>query len=122
MNFDILISKNKTYLNIHVNEAVTLELLEKFIIETAKQANAGGFNKFLFDLRQAPNQASNFDHYDFVYDRSKKLGFRLGSKHALLVSLEDVNDYRFVETILLNAGYKSKMFTDEKVAIEWVEQ
>jgi len=122
MNFDILISKNKTYLNIHVKEAVTLDLLEKFIIEAAKQANAGGFNKFLFDLRQAPNQTSNFGHYDFVYDRSKKLGFRPGSKHALLVSLEDVNDYRFIETILLNAGYQSKMFADENAAIEWVEQ
>ncbi|HUV59628.1 MAG TPA: hypothetical protein VMW09_05900 [Desulfatiglandales bacterium] len=122
MKFEISISKRKTYLNIHVKEAVTPDLLKEFVEKTANNSIKSGINKFLFDLRQAPNQTSPLVHYDLVYDKSRELGFKPGSKHALLVSLENRNGYSFVETILLNAGYQSKIFTDEKDAIEWVEK
>jgi hypothetical protein len=122
MKFEISISKRKTYLNIRVKEAVTPELLKEFVEKTANYSNINGINKFLFDLRQAPNQTSTIVQYDFIYDKFRKLGFKPGSKHALLVSLEDRYDYHFAETILLNAGYQSKIFTDEKDAIEWVEE
>ena len=44
------------------------------------------------------------------------------SKHVLLISLEDMVDYGFVETFLINAGYQGKIFTDESAAIEWLEK
>ena len=122
MKFEISISKRKTYLNIRVKEAVTPDLLREFIEKTANNSNKHGIDTFLFDLRQAPNQTSPIVQYDFVYDKFKKLGFKHSSKHALLTSLENKDDYRFVETILLNAGYQSKIFTDEKDAIEWIEK
>ena len=122
MKFEISISEGKTYLNIRVKEVVTPNLLKEFMEKTANYSNINEINKFLFDLRQAPNQTSPIVHYDFVYDKSRKLGFKPGSKHALLASLENKDDYHFVETILLNAGYQSKIFTDEKDAIEWIEK
>jgi hypothetical protein len=122
MKFEISISERKTYLNIRVKEAVTPDLLKEFIEKTANNSNKSGIHTFLFDLRQAPNQTSPIVHYDLVYDKSRELGFKPGSKHALLVSLENRNGYSFVETILINAGYQSKIFTDEKDAIEWVEK
>lgn len=122
MKFEISISKRKTYLNIRVKEAVTPDLLKEFVEETANSSNKNGINKFLFDFQQAPNKTSPIVFYDFAYDKSKRLGFKLGSKHALLVGLENRNDYSFVETILVNAGYQSKIFTDEKDAIEWIEE
>jgi hypothetical protein len=122
MKFEISISERKTYLNIRVNKVVTPDLLKEFIEKTANNANKSGINKFLFDLRQAPNQTSPIVHYNLVYDKYRELGFKPGSKHALLVSLENRDDYSFVETILVNAGYQSKIFTDEKDAIEWIEK
>ena len=122
MKFDISISKRKTYLNIHVKEAVTPDLLKEFIEKAADNSNKSGINKFLFDLRQAPYQTSTIGLYNLIYDKSRKLGFNTGSKHALLVSLENRDQYSFVETIMLNAGYQSKIFTDEKDAIEWIEK
>jgi hypothetical protein len=50
-----------------------------------------------------------------------ELGCKSGSKHALVVSRENIDDYSFVETLLINAGYQSKMFTDESSAIETLE-
>jgi len=122
VKFEISISERKTYLNIHVKEAVTPDLLKEFVEKTANNSNKNGINTFLFDLRQAPNQTSPSVFYDFAYNKSRKLGFKPGSKHALLTSLENRDDYRFLETIMLNAGYQSKIFTDEKDAIEWVEK
>ena len=122
MKFEISISERKTYLNIRVKEMVTPGLLKEFTEKTANHSNKNGIDRFLFDLRHAPNQTSVIAYYDFVYDESKKLGFKLGSKHALLTSLENKADYRFLETILLNAGYQGKIFTDEKDAIEWIEK
>ena len=121
MKFEISISKRKTYLNIRVKEVVTPELLNEFIEKTAYNSNKSGIHTFLYDLRQAPNQTPPIVHYNLVYDKFRELGFKPGSKHALLASLENRDDYSFVETILLNAGYQSKIFTDEKDAREWVE-
>ncbi len=122
MKYEISVSDGKTCLHILVKEPVTPELLKNFIGETAKKANECGIDNFLFDLRRAPNRTVLFDHYDMVYKQSRNLGFKSGSKHALLVSQEDMDDYSFVETILINAGYKCKIFTDELPAIGWLEK
>ena len=121
MGYEISVSDLKSYLHIRVNRPVTPELLERFIRETADNANIYKINNFLFDLSQAPNQTSLIKHYDMIYEQSKKLGFELFSKHALVVSRENMDDYGFVETVLINAGYKSRMFLDELSAIEWLE-
>ena len=122
MKYEIFLSDQKTYLQILVNEPVTLDLLESFIGETAKKANECSIDNFLFDLRRAPDQAEVTDHYVMVYKRSAQLGFKYQSKHALLVNQKDMDDYSFVESILINAGYQSKIFTDELSAIEWLEK
>ena len=122
MNYDISVSDRNTYIHVRVNEPVTLQVLKGFMHETAEKANEYGIDNFLFDLRQAPNRTSVFAHYEFAYNQSKRLGFKPLSKHVLLISLEDMVDYGFVETFLINAGYQGKIFTDESAAIEWLEK
>jgi hypothetical protein len=122
MKYEISVSDRKTYVHIRVNEPVTVELLEGFIRGTVEKSKEYGIDNFLFDLRGSPNRAKSSNHYEFVYSRSKQLGFNPGSKHALVVSTEGMVDYRFVETILTNAGYQAKMFTDELAAIAWLEK
>ncbi|MGD9383400.1 MAG: hypothetical protein PVH55_05065, partial [Desulfobacterales bacterium] len=61
-------------------------------------------------------------HYEFAYNQSKRLGYKLHSKHVLLISLEDMADYYFVETFFINAGFQGKIFKDESAAIEWLEK
>ena len=122
MKYIISTSENNTYLHILVNEAVTAELLNDFISEAGNKSIEYGIDNFLFDLRLSPNQTNPSTHYEFVYKRSKELGFKPVSKHALLVDSKDIDDYGFVETVLLNAGYRCKMFTDKSAAIKWLEQ
>jgi len=122
MKYEILFSDRKTYLHILVNEAVTSELLNDFIGETAKKANKYMIDNFLFDLRNAPNEADINDHYVMVSKRSPGLGFKSRSKQALLISQKDIDDYTFLRAILNMAGYQSKVFKDELSAIEWLEK
>ena len=122
MKYEIFLSDRKTYLHISVNEPVTLGLLNDFIGETAKKANECRIDNFLFDLRNAPNMADITEHYLMATKRSPKLGFKSGSKHALLIRQKDIDDYSFVETVLTISGYQSKMFTNELFAIEWLEK
>jgi hypothetical protein len=122
MKYEISVSGRNTYLYVRVSETVTAELLKDFIGETAKKAKECSIDNFLFDLRHAHNRTNLVAHYEMVYNQSKKLGFKPHSQHALVVSQTDWDDYIFVETILYNAGYKSKMFTDELSAIEWLEK
>jgi len=122
MKYEILFSDRKTYLHILVNEAVTSELLNDFIGETAKKANKYMIDDFLFDLRNAPNRADINDHYVMVSKRSPGLGFKSRSKHALLIRQKDIDDYTFLRAILNMAGYQSKVFKDELSAIEWLEK
>jgi hypothetical protein len=122
MNYNLSVSNLKTYVHIRINEPVTVELLEDFIRATAEKAKETGINNFLFDLRLALNRTSLTDHYEFVYRRSRELGFKLASKHALVVNPEYIDNYSFVETVLINAGYQAKIFTNELAAIEWIER
>ena len=122
MKYEIYVSDCNTYLHVRVNEPVTAELLKNFIGETAQKAKECRIDKFLFDLRHANNLTSLSNHYEMVYKQSSQLGFKPLSKHALVVSQKDIDDYSFVETILINAGYKSKMFTEKLSAIEWFEK
>lgn len=122
MKFNVSISDRKTYVNIQVSKPVTADLLGDFIREASEKAKKYGIDNFLFDLRRAPNRTAAFDHYEFIYRQSKQLGFAPASKHALVVRPEDKDDYSFVETVLKNAGYQGRMFTDKSVAIEWLEK
>jgi len=120
MKYDVSVSDNKRYIRIRVNEPVTADVLKGFISETANKTKEYKVNKFLFDLRNSPNRTSPSIHYEFVYKRVEELGFVHGSKHAIIVKTEDIPDYHFVETILDNAGFNGKIFTDERKAIEWI--
>jgi hypothetical protein len=122
MKYEIFLSDRKTYLHIRVNVPVALELLNDFIRETAHMANEYRIDDFLFDLRNASDMADITDHYLMVTQESPKLGFKSGSKHALLIGQKDIDDYSFVETALTIAGYQSQMFTDELSAIGWLEK
>ena len=122
MVYDIAISDNHHYLHISVDGDLTPDLLDRVIWKKAKKAAESEIDKYLFDLRLAANRTDVTTHYTYVYDRAKELGFKHVSRHALLVDPKNRKDYYFVETILINAGYESKLFTDEAAALAWLER
>ena len=95
-----------------------MELIRK----GAEKAHEAGVDKFLFDLRRATNQARTITYWQVAYHLLKELGLKFSSEYALLVTPERIQDYRSLETFLLNARYQSKIFIDELEATEWIEK
>lgn len=122
MDFEISSSADKSFLNIKVENEITPVLLGIFLRATAEESIKTGIKNFLFDLRHASNQTGLGTHHNFVYIKSREMGFKPSSKHALLVNPKDTEDYKFVELLLINAGYDGKMFISEKKATEWLEK
>jgi hypothetical protein len=74
--------------------------------------------RILYDLRDAPIVDSAMETYD-TGNRAIELGFSRELKAAVLYSLDE-KKHRFVETVMVNRGYKIRVFQDESVAIDWL--
>jgi len=122
MKYEIFTPEGNRHLVTRIHEPVTERLLEEIIRKAAQKANESGIDKILFDLRRAANQASLTSQWWTINHVMKDLGFKPGSKHALLVTSELLADYKFLETVLFNAGYQSERFTDQSEAIKWLEE
>lgn len=90
-------------------------------VAAAQLANERNIKNFMFDVRSAPNVQSVIDDYTFAYEEMAALGFPSGSRSALLISSDD-KSHDFIETAFRNAGYLVRIFTDESLAISWLEK
>jgi hypothetical protein len=120
MKYEISVSDDSKYICVRIDEPMTTDVLNRFISETADKAKEHEVKRFLYDVRNSPNRIDHAFYSDLVYKRAVELGFVYGTKHAILVDGGDMPDYHFVETILNNAGYLGRMFTDETEAVEWL--
>jgi hypothetical protein len=76
-------------------------------------------NRFLTDVREAPNASSTFENYEFAYKDLKELDARQDARVAILAAPSD-RTHDFVEMVVQNAGYSVKIFHDAETAIAWL--
>jgi len=122
MKYEILTSGNQKYFIIRVNEPMTAGLLAELLRAIAEKMKGSGIEEFLFDLRRAQNLVSLTSQWWAIKNLMTELGFKPQSKYALLVTPELLAEYDFVETLLFNAGYRSKRFINDSEAIKWLEE
>jgi hypothetical protein len=75
---------------------------------------------YLFDLRDSPNVQSVVDNYEFAHQELADFGFPKKSRSAFLVRPND-HSHDFINTAFFNAGYVTRLFTDEASAVSWLE-
>jgi hypothetical protein len=61
------------------------------------------------------------DNYEFARKETTAFGFPTKSRSAFLVRPDD-KSHDFINTAFYNAGYVTRMFSDEAAAIAWLEQ
>ena len=81
---------------------------------------AAKVDRFLFDLRNSTNVQSVVDNYEFAHKEITEFGFPTSSRSAFLVRPDD-KSHDFINTAFYNAGYVTRLFTDEAAAIAWLE-
>ena len=75
-------------------------------------------NLILYDLRDTKIVDGILATYD-TGDQATRLGFDYRFKAAILYS-QDKEKHAFVETVMVNRGYRVRAFTDESEAIGWL--
>ena len=79
----------------------------------------GNINKFMFDLRHAPNVQSVSKNIDFAHNELPAFGFPKVSRSAFVVSADD-SSHDFITSVFLKEGYDVKLFTEEDSALQWL--
>ena len=120
MDHKIIIKKAKNFVHIQIHGPATLEVLEEQMTRAAEKAKQWGFDRYCADFRKAERQVRVIDDYDIAYKKARKCGLMPGTKHALIVRKEDIEIFRFIETVFYNNGYNLKVFTVEDAAILWI--
>jgi len=80
-----------------------------------------GCSKFLYDLRRSRIISSTMDTFETGIS-PKDVGFKRHDFQIALVYSGDMNEHRFMETVLVNRGFNVKVFDDMKEAENWLTQ
>ena len=120
MQFNITLSDNEKYILCVITGTFTAAEAQKFLIEMDAVSRANKCKKFLLDMRNAINVSDVVENYDFAYNQMNRLNLQRDVRLAVLTSPGD-HSHDFVETAVSNAGYGSRLFSDEVDAIAWLE-
>lgn len=121
MDFAIDVSEDGRYVVVRVQGDITRERAQEFARQALERAKARGIGRFLYDLRGARNVEDPADNYFFAYQDLGRIGRRRDDRSALLVAPED-RSHDFVETIIKNAGYNTRLFREEAAALWWLTE
>lgn len=121
VDYIIELSENQKFFRVRVKGQVTTDLARQWSVDLAERNRSLGIKGLLFDVRSANNVSSIIENYLFTYEGSVSLDMSRNIRSAILVSEED-RSHDFIEITFRNAGYNVRIFTDESVAVKWLEE
>jgi hypothetical protein len=74
----------------------------------------------LIDIRGTQSVSSVAEKYKFAYQETEEIKIPRNWKLAFVQDKGD-DSLKFIETVMLNAGYKFRTFEDENLAIDWLK-
>ena len=119
MDYKISLDENLGCIFIKVFKAMTSEVGRRCGSDATQLSEKNHINRFIFDVREAPNTQSDVKNYNFATEEISDFGFPRDSRSAFLIRPGDAS-HKFIETLFLNAGYRVKSFTDEEAAKSWL--
>jgi hypothetical protein len=121
MDYQVSLAANGRYILIKVLVPMTSAVGVRCGTDAVSLGAENKVERFLFDLRESPNVQSVVHNYQFAHKEITSFGFQTTSRSAFLVRPDD-RSHDFIDTAFYNAGYVTKLFTDEAAAITWLEQ
>lgn len=120
MKYEISLSDDGNYLEIRLFQFITGDLEREFAERAIRDANKHKVSRFLVDVRGTPNIASFVDQYFFGHREMAQFGLDKSSRIAILTG-DDDHTHHFIETVLVNAGYRCRSFRSRDAAVDWLE-
>jgi len=96
------------------------ETLKEYAKEVAKTASKHDFRHFLNDLREAEVDFSSIEIIN-IPGIFHAAGLDISRRRAIIVP-NNLEDYRFFETVANNRGFNVKLFTDLNEAMNWLKK
>jgi hypothetical protein len=121
MDYEIKLSESCKYVIVKIFKEMTAEKGQVTSIKSNKLADEYNLKSFLYDVREAPNVESTMTNYNFAYKGMPKFRGERITRVAILTSAED-NSHDFLITVMVNAGYNVRHFTNENESISWLEE
>jgi len=79
--------------------------------------------KILVDVRQLEGRLSSIDSYEIYNRHAPKIRDLNVITHNAIVDLEEFgSSYNFLETVAVNRGFNSRVFSDLDEAVKWLEE
>ena len=75
----------------------------------------------LIDIRGTESVTSVVEKYAFAYKKTEEIGLPRHWKYAFIKDQGD-DSLKFIETVMLNAGYMFRTFEDESKAVDWLTE
>jgi len=121
MDCNVSCSDNGKYILVKVNKPMTIALGRRCGKDATELGARHNINRYLFDLRGAPNIENVVPNYQFAYKDMDNFSFPRGARSALLTDPDD-KSHDFMETVFRNAGFKVRLFSNKNSAIAWLEE
>ena len=120
VGMDCELSESGNYIVVRVKAPMTVELGRECGAQAVTMGEKLQVNKYLFDLRKSPNIERVHANYEFAREDMSRFGFHKDAYSALLVHPED-HSHDFIATAFETAGYNVRLFTEEELAVRWLE-
>ena len=112
MKYTITPSADGKYIILKIRGEINRQTIEQPNLEAHALGKKLCIQRFLIDVTEAINTDSILDSYEFAYtDMITTEGINKNARAAILVSPNDYS-HDFIETVLINAGVKVKIFRD----------
>lgn len=118
--YNINLSNDRKFICTQVWTPVTLNLAVSFTTDLISLGKKLNLSLALINIRDTKSISSIYEKYLFAYERAESAGLNRSWKIALLKKESDKSP-DFLETVMFNAGYQFKMFTDQQFAFDWLK-
>ncbi len=118
--YNINLNHNRKHIIIQVWTPVTLNLAVSFTSSFSSLGSKLKLSRVVIDIRNTKSASSIVDKYFYAYKSAELSGLSRSWRIALLKEAND-KSADFLETVMINAGYQFKIFTNEKFASDWLK-
>ena len=119
-DYNITFCKERKSVFLQVSNAVTLQLAVSFTTDLSALVKKLNFSRIVIDIRNSKSISSASDKYSYAHEKAELCGLSQSWKIALIKEIDDSSP-DFLETVMINAGYKFKIFTNQDAALSWLE-
>lgn len=120
MDFEICIPRRKPHVRVKLKQNITKSRAEQFMKEATALGMQKNVRKLIVDLRGFSSESSIADKYSYAHREANTPALGHFLKTALLAD-EVTKDLTFMETVMQNAGFNFRLFTNETKAITWLD-